>query len=168
MVGLLLTCVRDGRCTARDVTNNPAATASSRPRRKDGRREPRLPRRQPVEPSVWRRCRHACGGRHALPALPTLADGTNCWWIAEGRSPADADMDGMPDAWERIFGLDPLDRFDAANDHDHEQADALEEFLNRTHPRRRDTNGDSMPCHRGGGRTGLPLPLAAGRHPGRG
>jgi len=85
------------------------------------------------------------GAGAPAPALPTLADGTNCWWIAEGRSPADADTDGMPDAWERIFGLDPLDPSDAASDRDRDGLTALEEFLNQTHPRRRDTDGDGMP-----------------------
>jgi hypothetical protein len=85
------------------------------------------------------------GAGAPAPALPTLADGTNCWWIAEGRSPADTDMDGMPDAWKRVFGLDPLDPSDAASDHDRDGLTALEEFLNRTHPRRRDTDGDGMP-----------------------
>jgi len=77
--------------------------------------------------------------------LWTLGDGTNCWWVAEGRDPADTDGDGMPDEWERLFGLDPLDPSDASSDHDRDGLTALEEFLNRAHPRRRDTDGDGMP-----------------------
>ncbi|HPO37674.1 MAG TPA: hypothetical protein PL176_06675, partial [Kiritimatiellia bacterium] len=52
---------------------------------------------------------------------------------------------GMPDEWERLFGLDPLDPSDASSDHDRDGLTALEEFLNRAHPRRRDTDGDGMP-----------------------
>jgi len=147
MVGLLLTCVRDGRCTKPgDVTNTPAAIAQQTVMQEG--QAAGAPAAAPSAPS-----NQTSGGAAAMsagagapaPALPTLADGTNCWWIAEGRSPADTDMDGMPDAWERVFGLDPLDPSDAASDHDRDGLTALEEFLNRTHPRRRDTDGDGMP-----------------------
>ena len=147
MVGLLLTCVRDGRCTKPgDVTNTPAAIAQQTATQEG--QAAGAPAAAPSAPS-----NQTSGGAAAMPAgagtpapaLPTLADGTNCWWIAEGRSPADTDMDGMPDAWERVFGLDPLDPSDAASDHDRDGLTALEEFLNRTHPRRRDTDGDGMP-----------------------
>jgi hypothetical protein len=147
MVGLLLTCVRDGRCTKpRDVTNSPAAIVWQ-PATQEGQAAG-APAAAPSAPS-----NQTSGGAAAMPAgagapapaLPALADGTNCWWIAEGRSPADTDTDGMPDAWERIFGLDPLDPSDAAGDRDRDGLTALEEFLNRTHPRRRDTDGDGMP-----------------------
>ena len=147
MVGLLLTCVRDGRCTKPgDVTNTPAAIAQQTVMQEG--QAAGAPAAAPSAPS-----NQTSGGATAMPAgagapapaLPTLADGTNCWWIAEGRSPADTDMDGMPDAWERVFGLDPLDPSDAASDHDRDGLTALEEFLNRTHPRRRDTDGDGMP-----------------------
>jgi len=147
MAGLLLTCVMDGRCTKpRDVANNPAAIAQQMAVQ-EGQAAGAPAAAAPGQTG------QASGGAAAMPAgagapapaLPTLADGTNCWWIAEGRSPADTDMDGMPDAWERVFGLDPLDPSDAASDHDRDGLTALEEFLNRTHPRRRDTDGDGMP-----------------------
>jgi len=147
MVGLLLTCVRDGRCTKPGGGTNTPAAIVWQPAMQEGQAAG-APAAAPSAPS-----NQTSGGAAAMPAgagapapaLPTLADGTNCWWIAEGRSPADTDMDGMPDAWERVFGLDPLDPSDAASDHDRDGLTALEEFLNRTHPRRRDTDGDGMP-----------------------
>jgi hypothetical protein len=50
-------------------------------------------------------------GRNA-PAEPTdewFLDG-----LTPGKAPADADGDGMPDAWEKLRGLDPGDPADAA------------------------------------------------------
>ncbi len=66
------------------------------------------------------------------------------WWLDENRDPADSDGDGIPDGWERIFGLDPADPDDAALDRDGDGLTELEEFLNRCHPLRRDTDGDGM------------------------
>jgi len=79
------------------------------------------------------------------PSSVPLSGGTNNWWIAEGRDATDTDGDGMPDGWERIFALNPNDPSDAASDFDRDGLDALSEFLNRTHPRRRDSDGDGMP-----------------------
>ena len=49
--------------------------------------------------------------------------------LASGTPPVDSDRDGMPDAWERMFGLDPEDPADrndvAANGYTH-----LENYLN--------------------------------------
>jgi hypothetical protein len=46
----------------------------------------------------------------------------------------DSDLDGMPDAWETQFGLDPNDASDASSDRDNDGYTALEEFLNGTIP----------------------------------
>jgi hypothetical protein len=43
-------------------------------------------------------------------------------------------MDGMPDQWERLFGLDPDDETDAVSDIDGDGATALEEFLRESDP----------------------------------
>ncbi len=47
-----------------------------------------------------------------------------------GVPPADADRDGMPDAWERQKGLDPQDPADGALDADGDGYPNLEEYLN--------------------------------------
>ncbi|HET6162537.1 MAG TPA: pectate lyase, partial [Planctomycetota bacterium] len=45
-------------------------------------------------------------------------------------APADADSDGMPDAWESAHGLDPKDAADAAKDRDGDGYSNVEEWLN--------------------------------------
>jgi hypothetical protein len=44
--------------------------------------------------------------------------------------PADADMDGMADAWESAHGLDPSDAADASTDRDGEGYTNVEEYVN--------------------------------------
>ena len=46
----------------------------------------------------------------------------------------DTDGDGMPDAWEKLHGLNPNDPTDAAKDGDGDGYTNLEEFLNGTDP----------------------------------
>jgi pectate lyase len=48
--------------------------------------------------------------------------------------PVDTDADGMPDDWERKFGLNPNDPADAAHDLDQDGYTNLEEYLNGTNP----------------------------------
>ncbi len=67
------------------------------------------------------------------------------WWLDENRDPSDADGDGLPDAWERFFRLNPAVAADAASDTDRDGLTALEEFADRCHPLRRDTDGDDLP-----------------------
>ena len=47
----------------------------------------------------------------------------------------DTDGDGMPDAWERQYGFDPLDPADAHGDADGDGFTNLEEYLAGTNPR---------------------------------
>jgi len=62
-------------------------------------------------------------------------------WVAAPPSPgaplnpalSDSDADGIPDDWERLYGMDPL-RNDAADDADADGRSALEEFLAGTNP----------------------------------
>jgi len=49
-------------------------------------------------------------------------------------APADTDHDGMPDAWEEKFGLNPSDPSDGAKDKDGDSYTNVEEWLNSTDP----------------------------------
>jgi hypothetical protein len=49
-------------------------------------------------------------------------------------APADADGDGMPDAWEKKFGLDPQEDGDNIQDKDKDGYTNVEEYLNDTDP----------------------------------
>ena len=46
----------------------------------------------------------------------------------------DSDQDGMPDAWETLYGLDPNNPEDASSDRDNDGVSALDEFLAGTIP----------------------------------
>jgi hypothetical protein len=53
---------------------------------------------------------------------------------ADDGYPLDADNDGMPNAWEIQYGLDPNDPSDATSDQDNDGVAALDEFLAGTIP----------------------------------
>jgi hypothetical protein len=67
--------------------------------------------------------------------LDTDSDGTG------DNADADDDGDGMPDAWELQYGLDPLSAADAAQDPDQDGQSNLAEYLAGTHPTDRDGDG---------------------------
>ena len=56
----------------------------------------------------------------------------------------DADNDGLPDAWERKFGLSPDDAGDATLDGDGDLLTNLQEFAAGTNPTLEDTDGDGL------------------------
>jgi uncharacterized repeat protein (TIGR01451 family) len=56
----------------------------------------------------------------------------------------DTDKDGIPDAWELVYGLNPLDPSDAQKDNDGDGLTNLEEYLAGTSPNNPDTNSDGF------------------------
>ncbi len=56
------------------------------------------------------------------------------WPEYRGEPVADADKDGMPDAWETAHKLNPNDASDAASDADKDGYTAVEEYLNDSDP----------------------------------
>ena len=56
----------------------------------------------------------------------------------------DDDGDGMPNAWERQYGLNPDDPTEAASDHDHDGLTAFEELEAGADPNLADTDGDEV------------------------
>jgi hypothetical protein len=82
-------------------------------------------RRDPVDERIVEDVVHGTGSFIDDPSQvggwPELAAGVAC---------ADADHDGMPDAFERLYGFDPADPDDAALDRDGDGYTNLEDFLN--------------------------------------
>ena len=69
-------------------------------------------------------------------SCPHLADSDNDGvkddadkYALDARYKSDSDSDGMPDAWESFFGLDPNDPNDRASDDDGDGLTAYEEFI---------------------------------------
>ena len=58
----------------------------------------------------------------------------------QGQALADTDLDGMPDEWERKYGLDSVDASDNSKDSDSDGYTNIEEFLNGTDPREAEKN----------------------------
>jgi hypothetical protein len=95
-----------------------------------------LPRRDPVDLRVIESVRT---GTPAFQKgiIDTPADVGGWPEYKPGPGPeADTDGDGMPDAWEKKYGLDPNDTSDAARDRDGDGYTNLEEYLNGTDPTR--------------------------------
>jgi hypothetical protein len=74
-------------------------------------------------------------------AAPSLPGTDPTAWIAAAPSPGvfsatspDSDHDGLPDAWETLYGLDPKDPTDAALDKDLDGASNAQEFIAGTSP----------------------------------
>jgi pectate lyase len=51
-----------------------------------------------------------------------------------GKAPVDSDHDGMPDEWEKKYGLNPTDASDGAEDKDGDGYTNVEEYINGTDP----------------------------------
>lgn len=94
------------------------------------------------------------------------AEGCGPWPVlAPGLPPADGDHDGMPDAWEIAHGFDPQLSADGAADADGDEWTNVEEFLNATHPRDRDNDGqpDAEDCAPQDPASGVPPEVAGVR-----
>jgi pectate lyase len=68
---------------------------------------------------------------------PNEVGGYPAFTFAPADVPADSDHDGMPDAWEKKFGLNPEDASDGDLDADGDGYTNVEEYLNGTSPRER-------------------------------
>jgi len=56
----------------------------------------------------------------------------------------DTDNDLMPDGWEAMYGLDPLNASDASSDYDNDNITNVNEWLNKTSPISNDTDCDGL------------------------
>jgi hypothetical protein len=73
--------------------------------------------------------------RWVASGLAYLGSGYPCVVPAVAGLPADADQDGIPDAWETQYQLDPQSRTDASADADADGASNFAEFVAGTNPR---------------------------------
>lgn len=85
----------------------------------------RLPQQDSVDVRIINDVKNRTGSRVDFPddvgGYPTIANGT---------APTDTDKDGMPDVWERKFGLDPNDPNDRNGDFNSDGYTNLEDYLN--------------------------------------
>ena len=90
-----------------------------------------LPRRDSVDARIIRQVRTGTG---RMIDSQTEVGG---WPVLKSApAPADADNDGMPDAWETRHGLNPKNAADGPADRDRDGYTNVEEFLNRTNPQK--------------------------------
>ena len=78
-----------------------------------------------------------------LKNLKNLGPDTDLDWIPNSKDPDD-DNDGMPDWWEKKYGLNPLDASDRNTDLDGDGLTNYQEYLYGTDPRNPDTDGDGL------------------------
>jgi hypothetical protein len=85
-----------------------------------------LPRRDEVDRRIVAQVRAGSG----RPTIGSQADVGGWPELASSEPAADEDGDGMPDAWERLHGLNPADAADGPADKDRDGFTNLEECLN--------------------------------------
>ncbi len=93
-----------------------------------------LPKRDAVDLRIIESVRtgRTTAGNNGIVKTPDEAGG---WPVYKSkRRLKDTDNDGMPDAWERKFGLNPKDPADASMDKDGDGYTNIEEWLNGTDP----------------------------------
>jgi pectate lyase len=91
-----------------------------------------LPRRDAVDERIVRQLESGTG-----ELIDSQAEVGGWPELRSQPAPADADSDGMTDAWERQYNLDPDDAKDGVGDRDDDGYTNLEEFLNATDPTKR-------------------------------
>ena len=93
-----------------------------------------LPARDAIDARIIKEVRTgtATKGKNGFVSNQEEAGG----WIEmrSGAVPADTDNDGMPDKWEKKYGLKPNDAADNAQDTDGDGYTNVEEYLNSTDP----------------------------------
>ena len=76
-------------------------------------------------------------------SVEDLSYGNAAAWLSP--NDPDTDGDGMPDGWEFLNELNPLDPSDATGDKDEDQLENLYEYIYGTNPADEDTDGDGLP-----------------------
>ncbi len=92
-----------------------------------------LPKRDPVDLRIVESVR-AGKPRFGNGIIQTPEDVGGWPEYKSAGPPTDTDHDGMPDAWELKYGLNPNDPKDGAADNDYDGYTNLEEYLNGTDP----------------------------------
>jgi uncharacterized repeat protein (TIGR02543 family) len=95
----------------------------------------------------WSNLAYECSSASRLFDVPSKRSSKYGFRVASSLPKAagiDADADGMPDAWETRYGLNPLDPSDASADPDGDGVNNLQEYLNGSSPRNPDTDGDGL------------------------
>ncbi|HUF61499.1 MAG TPA: hypothetical protein VMN36_05440 [Verrucomicrobiales bacterium] len=95
-----------------------------------------LPKRDAVDRRIVESVRTGkVAGSNGIINDPVEAGGYPEYSFDPEKVPADTDGDGMPDPWERDYGLNPDDPADGASDSDEDGYTNVEEFLNGTDPK---------------------------------
>src|SRR5262249_40730082 len=93
------------------------------------------PRRDPVDVRVIASVRTG-QTTTSTPIIEIPPDGGGYREYRADKAPVATDGDGMPDEWEKRYGLAPNNPADAAQDADGDGYTNLEEYLNNTDPRK--------------------------------
>jgi len=88
-----------------------------------------LPKRDPVDIRIVKSVKNRTG------KIINDEEEAGSWpELKSAKPPKDSDQDGMPDNWEKRYGLNPKNPADRNNDPDKDGYTNLEEFLNNTTP----------------------------------